>query len=499
MLHYHSDLLSETRDAPMAETTPSREPAPTPPDPRYADTGFLRRVVDEYEAEVCRLGLLTADESVPLTKKVKTEPEAAANPPNKRARRRTQQSTHFETDQRGVKQAQRLWEDVERLRARGEVIEANRRTLLYPNQAFELLPADSWVGPNDRGPLSLQPQSLEPERQQYWDALKRTIPSQSDIWQHPRALLNPHCEWNSVPEGGRLELQTRQRALLTKAARLATSGELRALGLWFPAHSNPSPPSQRDDLVMGFGRSFQPTPLPLQVQVLELLKVDDELVRLIDREACAACQDWSNYQWSGPQWWQPEWQKLPPESRREPDFRRREFVGAVLEELVGVVVRNGRGWAMELERTPENRKNWRGWVRTQAEERSEDRHIALKEQGKTVPTGAYVSDDPSDSEVEESPELGDTEGAKQSRRSRSAAFLRAQRALTAQLTEDEHNVLALRFFFGVQPQHLSRREVARLLGLLEDAVEMLEKKALGKLREQAQRDRWEDPLEEGPP
>lgn len=526
MLHHHSDLLSETRDAPMAETTPSREPVPSPPDPRYADTEFLRRVVDEYEAEVRRLGLLTADESVPLTKKVKTGTEAAANPPNERARRRTQQSTHFDTDQRGVKQAQRLWDIVERVRAHGTLIQKNRLLVLDARQPLELLASQSWTSskrqleglpptkakpaakrspfrlPNTKGTLSLDPAALEPERRRYRDELHRLFETNNRPCPQPADLLHPGFQWNMLPEADRHRLAMLQQALLIKVARLATAGELQALGLWFPVNAKDGPPTHRDGLVAAFSRSFLPANLPYRAQLLEVLWSDDHMVSEIDEQACTAFEDWPNHSRSGPRWWQKEWLKLPAKSRCEPCLPRKEFVVRFLDELLGVVIRNGRGWAMELElsrevvrnaaygsTTESPQRDWRGWLFVTARDETAKAVQRLSNATRLSKSGrvsSAVAKDPLASLA-----------ARDDRRAKIGAFFKAESALlAADLTDDEHNVIALRYFLSAGEREMSRSEVARLLGKSEPEVTRLEKSARYKMAANAARHRLEDPVDD---
>jgi hypothetical protein len=524
MLPQHSDLLPEMRDALMAETTPSSDPAPTLPDPRYADTQFLHRVVDEYEAEARRLELLTEEESVPLTKKVKEGPKA--QPSNDRARRRTKQSTHFETDQKVVKQAQKLWDIFERVRAHGTLIQKNRLFVLDAQQPLELLASQSWNRsdnplesptptkvkkavkrsscelPNTKGNLSLNPAALEPERQLYRDEVRRVFHSINRPCPQPDDLLHPGFDWGMLPETDRVRIAMLQQALLIKAARLATAGELQALGLWFPAHAKDSPPLARDSLVAGFARSFLPGALPYRQQLLEVLWSDNLMVSEIDEQACTAFEEWPNHSRSGPRWWQTAWLQLPDDKRCEPSLRRKEFVVKFLDDLVGLVIRNGRGWAMELELSREvvrdpahesstetRESDWRGWLLVTARDSTAKAVQRLSNAKRFSKTGRMT---PGDSEDP----LASLE-ARNDRRKKIGAFFKAESAfLATDLTEDEHNVIALRYFLSAGDREMPRSEVARLLGKTESEVTRLEKSARNKMAANAARHRLEDPVDD---
>jgi DNA-directed RNA polymerase specialized sigma24 family protein len=457
MLTPTSVFHPETSFPPMTESTHCDQPSfPQNELPIYRDSSLLLALAAEYEAELQRYGLLGPGESLPSNSK------------------------NGKTDQKTVQgKSKTLWQRLELARQRGRVIECNRQFLLYPQQPFTLMASEcknTGQAPARRktANLTVNPQGLAPARQAWQTELQRAygrkLPSAAD-------LLNPQFDWPGV--------KAQQHALFSQALTLATPDELVSLGVWNPADPKDQPPVDRHKLMMALSQSCRPAERPQSSRLLNELWNDFELVRMIDRKACEGFGTWEFFPW----WvWERDPQATPQQrvQATKVDPRRKQRVSDVLDDLVGVVTRNARHWGTRMQ------TSWRGWLIEHAT-RGSIKEIQKERKHQTrYQTASSLTKTGATEEELEQDVLSQVPG-REPVRVADSVWWKAQRALLADLTVDEHNVIALRYFSSRNHREIPRAEVARLLKITASQVEKVEKSAKDKMREAATRLRIDAP------
>jgi DNA-directed RNA polymerase specialized sigma24 family protein len=465
MLTPTSVFHPETSFPPMTESTHCDQPSfPQNELPIYRDNSLLLALAAEYEAELQRYGLLGPGESLPSNSK------------------------NGKTDQKTVQgKSKTLWQRLELARQRGRVIECNRQFLLYPQQPFTLMASEcknTGQAPARRktANLTVNPQGLAPARQAWQTELQRAygrkLPSAAD-------LLNPQFDWPGVKAEQQTRLREQQHALFSQALTLATPDELVSLGVWNPADPKDQPPVDRHKLMMALSQSCRPAERPQSSRLLNELWNDFELVRMIDRKACEGFGTWEFFPW----WvWERDPQATPQQrvQATKVDPRRKQRVSDVLDDLVGVVTRNARHWGTRMQ------TSWRGWLIEHAT-RGSIKEIQKERKHQTrYQTASSLTKTGATEEELEQDVLSQVPG-REPVRVADSVWWKAQRALLADLTVDEHNVIALRYFSSRNHREIPRAEVARLLKITASQVEKVEKSAKDKMREAATRLRIDAP------
>jgi len=405
---------------------------------------------------------------------------------------------------------------IQAIRERPRLMIANRAGLLHSHRQFTAisLPArfqDAGLQPglNAQGPLTLRPELLEPERLALQQAANARFGTATPSKSRPRPeqLLRGPAHWPGDSAANSQAFETAWTAFVTKVANLATPLELWSLGLWHP--------DQAEEISGAtVQRAFeslpaQPSPLPAQTRLLELLWQDDELVCHVDRRANLTLGFAHVYHW-----WRNDNKHLI--TRVNP--RRVEAVTAVISELAGVVTRNCRKWVHTLPSDTNSGQpdsSWRGYVWRSASGRIK-RHLKgmlvdLREL-EVSRQGHETESDTSESGLEEwasrsrdkrqnshpiTERGAGASGTAPSSTSESAALKLAQLVLlaTKTLTLEQHTVLALRTNCS-HDGGLPRVEVARLLQITPRQVELIEAAAKTRLRKAAFQLPDEDLLED---
>jgi hypothetical protein len=241
-----------------------------------------------------------------------------------------------------------------RVRQRPRQILENRAGLLDRNRPFTAIPLPltyDHPGCDRSGPLTQQPDLLEPQRQDLLRLVQSLYPEANNRPLNVELLQGP-VYWPGLKEKERNDLTKRWECFVDQVAKLATPFELWSLGLWHPRQDK-IPTTVR----AGFAaRPEMPAPLAAQAKLQTFFWADYELVRYLDRRAALRF----GFQ-GGDGWWLGENTK----SLSQIGPNRIEVVTSVIAELSAVTARNGRKWAhvVTLERqNGEPERNWKGFL-----------------------------------------------------------------------------------------------------------------------------------------
>ena len=255
-----------------------------------------------------------------------------------------------------------------RVRQRPRQILDNRAGLLDRNRPFTPIPLPltyDHPGCDQSGPLTQQPELLEPQRRDLLRLVESLYPQAGErrkIRPSNVELLQGPDHWRGLTDDQRNELTKPWECFVDEVAKLAIPFELWSLGLWdprqgaIPQRATPATVRARfADL------PEKPAPLAAQAKLQTFFWADYELVRYLDRRAALRF----GFQ-GGDGWWLAENTK----SLSQIDPRRVGAVTSVIAELSAVTARNGRKWAhmVTLERqNGEPERNWEGFLWRSAE------------------------------------------------------------------------------------------------------------------------------------